>query len=685
MLTSHKLLYILPDVAYIVELLPTKKEHTFAIQTYRQINGDFIDDNDFIAENIQKLINKIDPEEYHLILPDFLFTNTIVEVKETDESKVASYLKEKLLPELTLSPATHEIKTFVLTQYGGKSRVQLSALEKSLVNPISATAKETGLKISNVSPLSWTIKSIVSLEPSISVVQMGSTVYLAQHYIGIDQAISSSVEEVVTLSETIKTLKGAEPSIQTVYLISNSLVEEELKENLSDTLPLQQLANFKEDDSEMPSYVKFAIESGMKTLSLDSFPVPRFPLSEPTGEVASVTTSDSSDEDDGENSDTKEETTGISSEKDTSTDASEDAIESSEDTNQTDSDLPKPSMAETGATAATVTAPASVSEIDISSDDTDSEDDSDSTSSTDAMSDSSEKASESTSKQVSSTKTTEPEDSSDSTTNSPIEDSASEEKAVSTSSSKASDSSSTSEDKKLEKATDNTTQKSESTTAVSADTESPDDDEDDENSNTSSASSSESVSSASSDSKKNEDSSSEQSESSKKTVIKNQSGLQPMLKMLGVSFLVFLITVGVGIGIGRSFIYLSQQQSGETTESPVVEEEQPAEETEEPTPSPSPEPELDLSEISILVVNATTQAGYAGENSDLLDEAGFGQVDASNANGDYEEGILLLAAEEDEALIEAVEEALGVTVTYSDEIEVEDPSGEYDAVVVLAE
>src|SRR5947207_766394 len=142
MLNTKKYLYILPDSAYIAELLPAKKPHTFAIQAFRQINGEFINEDDFIEENIDKLIKKIDPEEYHLILPDFLFTNTIVDVVQTNEDEVKKYLKETLLPSLNLSKETHEIDTFILTQYQGKSKVQLSALEKSILTSIQKAAAE---------------------------------------------------------------------------------------------------------------------------------------------------------------------------------------------------------------------------------------------------------------------------------------------------------------------------------------------------------------------------------------------------------------------------------------------------------------------------------------------------------------------------------------------------------------
>lgn len=268
----------MPDSAYLAELLPTKKPHTFAIQVFRQINGEFLDDNEFIAENIDKLIKKIDPDEYHLILPDFLFTNTMVDVNETSEGEVKKYLREVLLPSLDLSKETYELDTFILTQHKGKSKVQLSALEKSLLPPLQKACEEQKVKISNISPLSWAIKAVISLEPSLSTIQMGSMLYLSQHYIGIDQTISFKLEDAGNIVETVKTLRGAEPNIQTMYLLTNALVESDLKEKLSGTLPIQQLANVADEQEGMPAHIKQIIEATAKTLDIGDFPVPRFNL-----------------------------------------------------------------------------------------------------------------------------------------------------------------------------------------------------------------------------------------------------------------------------------------------------------------------------------------------------------------------------------------------------------------------
>src|SRR3990167_3214113 len=292
MLNTQKLLYILPDVAYIAELLPTKKPHAFSIQSFRQINGTFLDENEFIPEHVFKLFNKLEKNEsYTLILPDFLFTNTIVTINETSEAKIKQYLKTTLLPQLTLDAKTHLIETFVLTELKGSVRVQLSAIEHSVLAPIRVGAQAATVSIASVSPLSWAIKSIVSLEPSITVLQIGNTLYSALQYIGVDQTMQTTVDETEVIAETIKTLKGAEPSIQTIYLLTNELVEKRLAGLLSNTLPLQQLNSPADDVEKMPSYVRQIIESSMRTFSIEDFPVPKFPLSPATDlEIATYQT-----------------------------------------------------------------------------------------------------------------------------------------------------------------------------------------------------------------------------------------------------------------------------------------------------------------------------------------------------------------------------------------------------------
>lgn len=278
MLNTTKLLYILPDVTYLAELLPGKKANSFVISNFRQINGQFIDEDSFIIENIKKLVSKLDKDSYRLILPDFLFTNTIVNVEESSESKVKQYLKEKLLPDLSLSLDTHQIETSILTEHKGAYKVQISAIEKSVLLPLKNAAEENGIKIKDLTSLSWTVKSVISLEPSLSLIQMGEKLYLALHYIGLDQSESVKLSDAKNLIETVKTLKGSEASIQTLYLVSSALIEDKIKDDLNKVLPVQQLADLKDDEAKLPSYIKTIIESGMKSLSVKDYQLPFFAL-----------------------------------------------------------------------------------------------------------------------------------------------------------------------------------------------------------------------------------------------------------------------------------------------------------------------------------------------------------------------------------------------------------------------
>ena len=584
MLNTKKLLYILPDVAYIAELLPGKKPSTFSISSFLQINGEYMDDNEFIGENVLKLFKKIDPAEYRLILPDFLFTNTIINVKEKSETKIKEYLVNKLLPDLDINAESYHIDTTILNEHAGTTRVQLSALEKSLLAPVQVSSEKTKVKISGISPLSWSIKSLVSLEPSVSVIQIDSMLYVALHYIGVDQASQASVDNVENIYETIKTLKGAEPSIQTVYLISNELVEEKLKEHLSDTLPIQQLATKQDTESKMPSYIKKIIESGMRTLSIEDYPVPNFELGKaPAG--ASIEA-------------TKASTKTVANTENASVTADS-------------SDLPTPQKQQSAETkvAAENTTPQTITtkieKLDLTS-----------------VTPAPATPAESPDANVVAVETQKKEDDKIEALLDEIKE---EEIVVASSTDSPADST--------------------KVAAVTAPVVTP------------------------------------KKEKTPKKVIKNREKTKTMLKMAFVTLAVFFTTVAVGIGIGLGVLQLTQSRSADTKNPVVVTETTP---TPSPSPSPSPSPTtVDTSKMSVLVVNATTKAGYAGDISDLLLKD-FASVKAGNAKGDYKKGNYILLGKEDSTLINNLEKTTKLNLTFQEKATTEDPKDQYDVVIVLA-
>lgn len=572
MLNTKKLLYILPDVAYIAELLPGKKPATFSISAFHQVNGEYLDDNTFIDANLEKLFEKIDPAEYQVILPDFLFTNTIVNVEEKSDAKIKTHLTQELLPKLDLSPETHHLDTTVLNEHGDKTRVQLSALEKEILTPLQLLAEKKKIKIKTLSPLSWSIKSLVSLEPSISVIQLDSMLYIALHYIGVDQASQASVNEVENIYETIKTLKGSEPSIQTVYLLSNELVEEKLKEHLSDTLPIQQLASKQDDKDKMPAYVKKIIEAGMRTLSISDYPVPQFILGKaPAGARLELASNNSKEEEKSQEKETKSE----------------------------DTSLPQP----------TKSAPLAAKKIEKKEEKTVKVNETDLNS-----------------KKVLEKKEAQEDDQIDAL----LKDLKINSPQSTAETSSQSDSNKTAVDEKLKV--------------------------------------------------KTQPNSSEEKKAMKK-VITNKNKTKDMFKMVFVTLAVFFATVGIGIGIGLGVLKLSQKEPSLPTEieTPIAS----TNPTPIPTPSPSPTPEVKTASMSALVVNATTKAGYAGEIADLLTD--LKTVKASNAKGDYDPGLYFLMETQNQALMEEIETMTGQTYTFQTNEGVEDPAGQYDFVIVLAE
>jgi hypothetical protein len=191
-----------------------------------------------LEPNLLKLFSKLEAGSYKLVLPDFLFTSTIVNLELESEEAVKEHLNNKLLPELGINGEDYYLDTTVLSNYKGAFKVQLTALEKSLVAPLAKIlADHQDIKIESISPLSWTSKSIISLEPSVAILQKGNHLFLAEHYIGVDQCYSVEVAEGENFAETVKTLKGVEPSLQTVYLLTNILVDDAIKKNSKKLYP----------------------------------------------------------------------------------------------------------------------------------------------------------------------------------------------------------------------------------------------------------------------------------------------------------------------------------------------------------------------------------------------------------------------------------------------------------------
>ncbi len=157
-----------------------------------------------------------------------------------------------------------------------------------------------------------------------------------------------------------------------------------------------------------------------------------------------------------------------------------------------------------------------------------------------------------------------------------------------------------------------------------------------------------------------------------------------MIKMIAITLVVFIITVAVGVGIGFGLLTLSKSKAPVSpTPTEVVEVAPTA--TPEPTPIASASAQIAPADASVLIVNATTKAGYAGTIKDLLDKAKFGTVTAGNAKGEYDTATnnLVLMSEENAAFILELEKATDLGLAFSEGYSTEDTKGTYDAVIVL--
>lgn len=172
--------------------------------------------------------------------------------------------------------------------------------------------------------------------------------------------------------------------------------------------------------------------------------------------------------------------------------------------------------------------------------------------------------------------------------------------------------------------------------------------------------------------------------STKPKPIKNQTGVSSMMKMIIVIVIAFVVTVSIGLGAGYFLLNRSGGEGSAPTPTPTPEAVV-VTPTAEPTPTLAP---VDPAEVSVLVINATTKAGYAGQISTKLNEAGFTETSTGNAKGEYATASanLVMMPEENPGLVSSLSTATGLSLTFSEEgLATEDPEGSYDAVIVLTQ
>ncbi|MBP7875426.1 LytR C-terminal domain-containing protein [Candidatus Woesebacteria bacterium] len=613
MLNSKKILFILSDIAYIAELLPDKKPLSFSIQSCTQINGNFIQGTTINAGNVSKLFNKLDSgESYQIILPDNLFTNDILTIEETGDVKIKDALKKVSLPALKISQETHDISTTVLNELRGTTRVQLSAIEKGLLAPLRAIATNTQIEIENIAPLSWSLKSIVSLEPSVVILQLGSILYGSLHYIGVEQCFSEPTEDLEKIVAKIQLLKKNEPSIMTCYLITNDLVESGLKTGLKQILPVQQMTEQTKDQEKLPAAVATIIEESLRTLSIPDYPVPRFLLSKPSADEVKTYAAA---------------LTEAEKEADETPDIEPNVAVTKKDGATTDQVLPKPHVlpTTTPSTAETLTTesePAATSPV-----------------------------------------------TTDEKTDVTITEAKPEEKIELETITEPKPPAIVNSDQPTKEEKHTMTENNSGTAEPAIDLR--------------------------------------QFAGAQSTIITTKEPIKPgkiknkarsMTKMIMITLLVFVGTVALGIGVGMLVLKYTSKPAVTT---PVIEVQA------TPTPAMTDDTAEDASSSAasdsgklngadsatvsatmaqqkILVVNATTKAGYAGKIKDLLTDAGYKNVTAGNAKGTYTtEDDFIFQKKENAELLSSLNKMSKLVFSSDDTAKQEDASGAYDAVIVL--
>lgn len=686
MLNSKKFLYLLPDTALIAELLPAKTSKAYSIVKFKQINGEFIKNNNFVKANLTKLFTKLESKDpYQLILADALFTNTIIDVKESSEAKVKTEIKDKLLPDLKLDTEKHQVEAYILTKIHEIYKVQLCAIENSLLSPLKEVAAECKINLLQIYPLSWTFKSIISLEPSLSLVQVKDYVYLAEQFIGIDQTSTASINDLKKIVESVKTLKGSEPGIQSLYLLTEENIEKALGENLKSVLPIQQVSKVNKK-TKLASHLKTMIESFASTQENTAFQLPEFTLDKIASNLDESTTKDVQEN---------------SSETIEKMDASEEIA--TLDTG-TVSDLPKPGSVSKEPVSSIELPPndqasgkeSKASEEKAIEEKVDSEE---VVSTIEEVSKSDIKAigasvsmpkevlnaSQEASKMEADSKSTlikEEDEDEEIAIEIEGEETKGQEVASPTLDSKTKEvvTDSKEEDKKLDIEIN---PPAESTPSLDNSITTPGEIAS-EKIEVPTVSTTESAINLSQFSSSNESTMTTPSTDTAPTqVIKNKDGLGKFFKVILIFFISVAITVAIGVGIGfgiLKFTNKTEEKPAEVT-SPVV-----AEPTALPKPTATPTPAITIAkDAKILIVNATTISGYAGKIKTKLTEAGYTALSTGNAKGEYDPGVYLLMKEDNDQVVDIFSEATDLKLSYLEGKDTEDPKETYEYIIILAE
>lgn len=167
----------------------------------------------------------------------------------------------------------------------------------------------------------------------------------------------------------------------------------------------------------------------------------------------------------------------------------------------------------------------------------------------------------------------------------------------------------------------------------------------------------------------------------KTTVVKKKRNIFSYI-LLGTVIAIVIGLVGGGIVISQSAL-----QGGNSQQAGQVEPIPSAEPTPMPTPTPEATPEpIAKDDVNILVVNATSKAGYAGTTANALKKAGYTKVQTGNAKGEYEKAgtfIMIQDTDEMKGLEAQLEKDASLTLEALTYDKTEDSAGTYDVVIVL--
>lgn len=260
-------------------VLDGDKKNT-VLKEVTRIDFPIIEKGKINQENLVHALKSLEQKNLYLIVSDEVFRHHISDYALDKKTDIEESIKETVSTVFSEEKEPLHIVTVDLAKTSKLQTVQITALSKENISVIKSAAEETGTQIEIILPASFVVKAFVSVDPSLFLLETTQSFLLTSHYIGVDFAQNIAKNDSAALTKLVREIKKEREHIQHIYICAEEKSVKEIKDSLEDILPVQ-IVEFGNVDSEAdtPFFLK-ALGIGIKDVIENDFPFPKFSLDE---------------------------------------------------------------------------------------------------------------------------------------------------------------------------------------------------------------------------------------------------------------------------------------------------------------------------------------------------------------------------------------------------------------------